>query len=143
MPSCWASSEQIEMCVAKSGSENVQGKRTCRFGERFVFPGGCSDVACFGFGFAVWVVRKLLVVIFSRQVVRMLLVVVLFCRSLGIGRVLLPFDCSGNSHRRMVGTPFSTNLSRKCDFAIWFLQTCFFGHFKSTIPAKLITDVSR
>ena len=64
------------------------------------------------------VVRKLLVVNFPRQVVRMLLVVALFCRGLGVGRLLL-FNRSGSdSHRRTVDTRFSTNLSRKCDFAI-------------------------
>ena len=94
---------------------------TCRFWERFVFPGGCSDVACFGFWFC-WCCPKVACRFFFPPGGPNVACRCSFCRGLGVGRVLLPFDRSGNSHRRMVDTHFSTNLSRKFDCAIWFFK---------------------
>ena len=44
---------------------------------------------------------------------------------LGMCRTMCRRGSGSNSQRRMVDTCFATNQSRRCDFAIWFLQAYF------------------
>ena len=51
----------------------------------------------------------------------------------GMCRAMCRRGSGSTFHRRMVDTCFSTNLSRRCDFAVGFLQNYCLGYFVATL----------